>query len=232
VTDQLTSPTEWHTEFPVQWTPVQPDAAPEPDAVAAPMLLIPTQRTSPAISRPTVITLPDVATSPPPTSPPPPPARRTPPGSFLDTASPRRRRTVIAAEALLSLAVAGAGIGIVATAGGSSTVTLRGTVTISLANHAGATPNFVTGRNGTCSGWGKYADLAPGAAVTFVDSTGTPTATGVLGMGRIDGQSGCQLTWQVPNVAKQQLYRVVIGRRAMQIFTRPLIATGFNTAVG
>lgn len=220
MTDVSTKPNEWRTEFPVEWTAVQPEPAPEP---AAALALIPKQRTSSESTPRVVVKLPDVV--PPQRTPQPPDVTVVPRATKL---ARRPRTAVLAAEGMLSLAVAGAGVGVAVTSGGSSSLSLNGTVTIAPSAVALKNPNFVM-KNGACEGSGEYADLVPGAFVTLVNAQGTPTDFGRLGAGTVNPQAGCQLTWQMAKAPKQPLYRVVIGRRGMQIFTKPQLAAGFNS---
>jgi hypothetical protein len=134
-------------------------------------------------------------------------------------------------EGVLALVVAGAGIGVATTAGGSSTLTVHGAITIAATNVSGQ-PNYVVTNGGACSGIGQYADLVPGAAVWLVNAAGKPTAFGALGQSTLDPKIGCQLTWQVRNAPKQQTYRIVVGQHPVQVFTKAQLGRGFNIDVG
>jgi len=129
--------------------------------------------------------------------------------------------TVAAAAAVTAVAVAAAVVFIATRGASERLVTFTGQVTITDTDPT--TTKFTWDEDGSCTGAGKFVDVAEGASVEVRDEDGRVLGVAQLGVGAVDGlhtdslgttAERCVFLIHARAVPEQRIYRVAVGRQA------------------
>jgi hypothetical protein len=167
-----------------------------------------------------------------------PDAGATPPGAQTQERRGIRRPLLIAAGAVV---VIGAAVGIsVAATGGSSSITVHGTVQLNALQY-GDSANPLNPKDGdACSGFGADSDIAPGLTITIEGASGQPLATGLLQAGTMrdvattdgDAMGLCVLPFTITVPGGQPQYAVAIAGHGAQEYSQAQLEKGVALSLG
>jgi hypothetical protein len=151
---------------------------------------------------------------------------------------PRKKRTLVI---IIGAVVVGAGIAIgVAATGGTSTITVHGTIELSDLQYGDNTNPSSPANGDSCQGLDSESDIVPGTTVTIEGSSGQALGGGLLQAGVVQGvgldatfPGGlCVMPFTVTVPAGQSQYAVAITGHGTQEYSQAQLEKGVTLTLG